>query len=324
MAFRPPLMKDFVLRYFPGVRRLWPSPGDASHLGDPETITERALAWARAGSAERPLFLYVHYLGPHSPYLPPAPHDRELGGAPPQPRLADPPSKQWAGEAALSPADRRQMIAQYDGEIRWHDGEVGRLVDGLRAAARARPLLMLLIADHGEGFGEHGVWGHNAGMFDEVVRIPLVVWSSDGSFGPARIAAPVSLLDVAPTLVELAGASVPAGFDGESLRPLLEGRAAPDRLVHIENPLAREGAVRTSEWSYLEGETGDGFRRWLFRAGDAAQREDVAATHPDVVERLSRVVEERRKIDASRSQGSVGIELDAERREQLRALGYAD
>jgi arylsulfatase A-like enzyme len=325
MALRPPLMKDFVLRYFPGVRRLWTSPADARHIGDPEAITERALAWVRGGAAERPLFLYVHYLGPHSPYLPPSPYDAELGGGPPEPRLADPPTHLWAGRDALSPKDRGRMIDQYDGEIRWHDGEVGRLVDGLRASGRSRPLVLLLIADHGEGFGEHGVWGHNAGMFDEVVRIPLIAWSSQGAFGPARVAAPVSMLDVAPTLVDLAGAPLPEGFDGESLRPLLEGGGSLDRLVHIENPLAREGGVRTLDWAYLEGETGaDGFRSWLYRASDAAQREDVSREHPELVERLSRVVAERRKIDESRSHGSVGIELDDERREQLRALGYAD
>jgi arylsulfatase A-like enzyme len=214
------------------------------------------------------------------------------------------------------------MIDQYDGEVAWHDAHIGRLLDGLREAGRLDEAIVAIVADHGEGFGEHGVWGHNAGLFEEVVRIPMIFRGTGVRPGRTRVAA--SLVDLAPTLAELSGAASPREFDGASLAPWLAGAGAGERTVFVENPLNDEIGVRSGEWAYFEGKTGDGFQRWLFRAEDARQTEELSARHPEVAERLRRLAAERRDRDRSVGVKSVEIELDAERRRMLEALGYVE
>jgi arylsulfatase A-like enzyme len=319
---RTVFFNSIVLRLVPGVGKLLPGRRHASALtGDPAEITDRALEWARAADPARPFFVYLHYLGPHSPYRPPPPFDRAFSEVGVVERVVDPPHA-WSGKDAFSPADTQQMIDKYDGEVAWHDAHIGRLLDGLREAGRLDQAIVAIVADHGEGFGEHGVWGHNAGLFEEVVRIPMIFRGTGVRPGRTRVAA--SLVDLAPTLAELSGAASPREFDGASLAPWLAGAGEGERTVFVENPLNDEIGVRSGEWAYFEGKTGDGFQRWLFRAEDARQTEELSARHPEVAEELRRLAAERRDRDRSVGVKSVEIELDAERRRMLEALGYVE
>jgi arylsulfatase A-like enzyme len=214
------------------------------------------------------------------------------------------------------------MISQYDGEITWHDHYVNRLLEALRARGRLDDAVVVITADHGEAFGEHGVWAHTAGMFNEVVQIPLIIWSSSPSMRRGRTRVPASLLDIAPTLSELAGARIPAAFDGSSLVPWLEGRADSGRIIFIENPNRGEIGLRNDEWAYFEGRKPEGFGRWLYSADDVRHEKDLSADHPEVVRQLSALARRRREMDRARGAESVEIELSPERIEQLRELGY--
>ena len=308
----------------PGIERAREGGDGEIDPTGPRTLTDTALSWLGEADRRRPVFMYVHYMGPHRPYAAPAPFDRAFSAVPPVPELMSPPDP-WAGPEALSDADREQMIAQYDGEILWHDAEVGRLVEGLGRAGRRRGSVVMITSDHGEAFGEHGMWGHNAGLFEEQVRVPLIVWASLGWDSPRRLAVPVSLLDLAPTLMEIAGAPVPASFDGGSLLDWLKGGVPPaDRTVFMENPRHDELGVRTAEWAYFEGRSPLGDGPWLYRADDLRQENNLAAELPEKVAELRELVVERRRIDSQRAGSSTTVELTEERRERLRALGYID
>lgn len=314
-------LRHLVLPLLPEVRSWLEGHRPASAEVGPETLTDRALEWVASVDPQRSVFAYVHYFGPHTPYDPPPPYAGAIGGRPPDPRLTEPP-EDWAGEDALAPANRTQMINQYDEEILWHDAEVGRLFDGLKALGRLDHALFLITSDHGEGFGEHGVWAHTSGLFDEVVRIPLILWSTFDWGQPRRLGIHASLLDLAPTLAEVAGAPVPGSFDGGSLLAWLQAQREEQRTIFIENPKNDEIAVRTEEWVYFEGQTGSGEERWLYRAADAAQTENLVDRFPEVVEELRQLASARRKMDRSRAVEAVTMEIDPEREEQLRALGY--
>jgi len=325
----PPLLRTVLigqalLRFLPGIEFWFRPSGLELDAGDPKDFTDRALRWARETEETRPIFLYIHYLGPHDPYDPPAPYYEAYTDVPPVPRLLEPPTQRWSGRNWLSPADRQQMIAQYDGEVLWHDAQLGRLLDGLRGTGRLDDAVVVVIADHGEGFGEHGLWAHSVGMFDEVVRIPMIFWSPGRWVGPRTIHIPVSLIDVAPTLASIAGTEIPESFDGEDLLPWIEGRRSGDRLVFMENPNNDELGIRTAEWAYFEGRTREGFRRWLFRSDDHEGKEELSETHPEVVEQLHQLARARREMDRSRQVESVEIEIGERRREELRALGYLE
>ncbi len=315
-------MRHIVLPIWPDSRQLLEGFRAPAGRWRPEELTDRALDWVRQVSPRRPVFAYLHYGGPHSPYDPPPKFAGTFADRPTVKRLTDPPSDNWAGRDALSPTDRQQMIDQYDEEILWHDGQVGRLFDELEALGRLERAIFVIISDHGEGFGEHGVWAHTESLFSEVVRIPMIVWTSLDWGQPRRLAINASIIDLAPTLAATAGAQVPASFDGGSLLPWLEGHSDEQRTVFIENPKHDELGVRTAEWIYFEGKTNAGMRRWLYRPDDVGQEENLAGRFPEVVEELHQLVATRSETDRSRAVEAVTMEIDPEREEQLRALGY--
>ena len=228
-----------------------------------------------------------------------------------------------AGADALPARERRALIDAYDGEVRWHDHEIGRLIDRLAAMGRPRPAAVLITSDHGEAFGEHGLWTHGVGLFEELVRVPLVLWSSRERWPARRVATPVSLLDVAPTLCRLALVDPPASFDGASLLPLAAGPDA-ERTVFMENPATAESGLRDASWAFFETGAGVDARTWLYAASDPRQTENLAEARPEVVARLRAQVEERRARDRAAETAAPTIALDAERRERLRALGYLE
>lgn len=296
------------------------TPGTA-HGSQPVMLTDAATRWAETVPARRPLALYVHYHGPHSPYAPPREIALELNGREPDPRFEEHPEN-WAGENALVPEDRDRIVAQYDAEVLWHDRSVGALLDRLQALGRLDNAVVIVTADHGEGFGEHGNWAHGVGMWNETVRIPMILWASDPALAAGRIATPVSLLDLAPTITDFADAPTPASFDGGSLRPLLTSGEEPERFVVIENPKHDELGLRTAEWAYFEGATPAGHMQWLYRADDLRQERDLGAEHPDLLATFHELLVARREADRERADESEVMELDEDRVEQLKALGY--
>jgi arylsulfatase A-like enzyme len=195
--------------------------------------TDTALAWlTRERDPGRPFLLFVHYFDPHSPYAPPGAHGL---------RFAEP------GTRSGSREHRMQL---YDAEVAYTDEEIGRLLDGLTEAGLAEDTLVVVSADHGEGLGDHGVLLHAICLYEEAVRVPLVLrWPGELPAG-RTLEVPVGEVDLAPTLLELAGIPAESGaFQGVSLADALRGSPSGpiDRPVfllrrHYKN--ARADGVR--------------------------------------------------------------------------------
>jgi len=268
-----------------------------------DRVTDTALAWLRAQQG-RPVFLFVHYFDPHWPYAPPerfrtvfpapARNDREAG--------YDAISRYLDPLVPIPEDYRRFLIDRYDGEIRFVDEQVGRLLDGLREAGRAERSWIVVTGDHGEEFKDHGSMGHGRQLYEEVVRVPLLIAPPEPA-GPnagvtapsAPVATPVSGIDLAPTLLDLAGLTpIPSGMHGESLRGLLvpvaggvvprSGAAAPaaDRPLLSETVRlnAFRKAVRSAGWKLIHFM--DENRSELYDlAADPEERRDLADDHPD-------------------------------------------
>lgn len=182
----------------------------AAGTGDSEGTFGRALEWA-GHHADEPFFLFVHTYEVHHPYEPPEEYRKLFTDG--------------AG-AELGKAQRA-----YEQVVRYLDDQVGRLLDGLYRVVPERDLLVVITADHGEEFYEHRATTHLQ-LFDEVMHIPLImVWT--GVIPPGeRIATPVSLIDLPPTILSLVGVKLPNDVDGVSLVPLLTGEGeAPERHV---------------------------------------------------------------------------------------------
>ncbi|UCE86438.1 MAG: sulfatase, partial [Deltaproteobacteria bacterium] len=182
---------------------------------------DRAIAWLKTRQSHAPFFLWLHWFDPHSPYDPPQPYrDR------------------FARPDAASQKDR--WIDLYDGDVRFADEQLGRVLAALDAVAPAERTLTVVVGDHGEGLLDHGWLEHGVHLYEEAVRVPLVVhWP--GRIRPQRVPHPVGLVDVLPTLLGLVELPTHAALRGTDLAPILRGEtpADPERAVFMQRRLYR-------------------------------------------------------------------------------------
>jgi len=313
---------------------------------DPERLasqaTDLALEWlgSREASDGAPFLLVVHYFDPHLPYRAPRPYLGRFAAQHETAEFAVPvadmdPLRQhirardegWQNLAALE-------RAQYDEEIAYTDSEVERLLAALEARGFLDSGYVLLTSDHGEEFFDHGRSEHGHTVFDEVVRVPLLVWGP--ALTPGRYQLPVSLVDLMPTLLDMAGAPPPANLQGVSIwRALREGPASRSAsAVRFDRPLLAEGMLYGDEkkalirwpWKLMVDIEDEG--QWLFDlASDPAESARPGLDHLDESEReraLTMMAELQAMISAASAEAGVGesASLSDETLERLRALGY--
>ncbi len=222
-------------------------------------LTDRALGFMRE-AASRPLFLFVHYWDPHTPYGPRPPYDTlhyQPGSGPVTMSdvisLAPEYYKAFLGDMKLShPDDYAYVVAQYDGEISQVDAEVGRLLAGIRAQGAWEDTIVALLSDHGEAFGEGDFYFDHHGLYDAVTRVTLMIKAPGVAAG--RVGALASTEDLLPTLADLAGLPLPSyPLSGVSLVPLLDrsAQSVRQRVISAESSRQASLALRTTEWKVI-------------------------------------------------------------------------
>ncbi len=267
-----------------------------------DRVTDAALGWLSAREA-RPSFLFVHYFDPHWPYAPPAAY-RDLfrnDYRGPLDATYDSISK-FQDPARPLPEDyRRFLLDRYDGEIRFVDDQVGRLLEGLRRSGRAERTWVILTADHGEEFKEHGSMGHGRQLYEEVVRVPLIVGRpaevGGGAAAGRRVVEPVSGVDLFPTIDALAGTAPPAGLQGRGFAAFLAPKEEAAREPEGTRPLVSE-TVRLNAYrkAVREGRLKlirimDENRTELYDLlADPAERRDLSEERSDDRRRLLRAL----------------------------------
>lgn len=275
-----------------------------------------------AAKDPRPLFLWVHYFDVHWPYVKqPAKLPKDLFG----PRELAIPARMSMKEFVARMRERPEpetvarLANRYDAEVRYVDNAVAALVEHLRAAGRLENTVVVVTADHGEQFLEHGDFGHGNLPYDEEARVPLILRApARFGFRAGERATPASLLDLAPTLGELAGLSADPQARGESLVPVLAGRERPDRVVVTQSD--RAWAARGVRHKVLDFENG---RREYYRLDeDAAEKHDLAAACDAACTALSERLAELRTALGRGEKPSTGAPLSDAEIEELRSLGY--
>ncbi len=179
--------------------------GHWGYRGPGFRVTELALDWLdRIAPHGRPWFLFVNYMDPHAPYTPPARERQEFAPRVPRGAVADDPRYYNTGVVSLTPEAVADMRALYDGEVHAMDRALGRLLDGLAARGfDASNLLIVVVADHGETLGEHGMTGHLLGMWDTLLHVPLLISGLD--VAPGRVEVPVQSVQLRATIRTLLG-----------------------------------------------------------------------------------------------------------------------
>jgi arylsulfatase A-like enzyme len=179
------------------------SPGSGKVVrGD--AVVDRALAWLAQQQGDRPFFLFVHIMDPHYPYRAPPPYaGRYSAGY--RGRVDGSTGSIVANlRTRMARVDLEHLIDLYDEEIAWVDALVGRLVDAVRQRPAGERTVVLLTSDHGEEFKEHGSLGHGLTLYREQSHVPLVLVDPASPFRGKNVPVPVRLVDVAPTLAEIA------------------------------------------------------------------------------------------------------------------------
>jgi arylsulfatase A-like enzyme len=281
-----------------------------------DTITAQAIRYLRRRTPDRPLFLWLHYFDPHDPYMPPFADDMEslsaetksgITGDIRSSPLRDP---QQAGGFILPEEDRRHLVRLYDAEIHYADQSIGELLAFLERNGSFDGSLIVLSSDHGESFGEHGMWMHGRSLYDSEIHIPLIVKFPGQRVGK-RVKEPTMALDILPTILDVAAIESDKPMDGTSLR---HGR--PDYAFSFWKEWQ---VARTDNWKLVQR----GSDVSLYRlSSDSNELRDVSAESPDVVRRLSdacRKELERLEISAETMEQSSSAVV-----ERMRALGYLD
>ena len=293
---------------------------------EPSTeITDQAMEWVK-GAGETPLFLFLHYYDVHSDYASLPEYETEL--LRPYDGIADGSTAQLAsyreGKVSLSPSDAPNLIDRYDAGIRQMDAEIGRFLDFLRERGLWEDALFVLTSDHGEEFFEHGGVLHGQTQYQEVIRVPLLVKGPGVPHG-RRVPTPVSLVDIAPTLLERAGIAAPEGLDGVDVALLwsegdreLEARYLFSEADHnnVEHDITR--SVRYKSFKLHFNRLSREYRIYDL-SRDPAEQADVSADQKQAFAALSERLD--RFIASDKMEAPVRA-LSEEEIEKLRSLGY--
>ena len=256
-------------------------------------VIDAALTWLDQGRA--PFFLWVHLYDPHAPYTPPSEFLAKAGGN------------------------------AYDGEVAYADAQAGRLLQRLRERGLADRTIVAVMGDHGEGLGEHGEHTHGMLAYDSTLRVPLII--AGPGLAPREISTPVSLIDVVPSVLRLAGIQSASANKVSVLQDAqqpasAEAPADKERDVYSESQYAQ-----TAGWHPVASLVGEQWKLLLSSEtelydlkADPVESKNVAANHDGIVQGMTTRLQAMQAVKAAQPSEKT---VSAEANERLRALGYA-
>ncbi|UCE60057.1 MAG: sulfatase-like hydrolase/transferase [Phycisphaerales bacterium] len=260
-----------------------------------DAVCDSALSWLDAES-DKPFFAWVHFYDPHDPYEPPV----EFAV-----RFDDP----------------------YDGEVAFVDSQIDRLLKWLGDKGLRDDTLIVVVGDHGEGLGDHGEMEHGLLLYNATMRVPLIMAAPGVMPEPRVVEAPVRLVDVFPTIVDLLGWVPPTDLDGRSLAHACRTGEVPTLPVYGETWYPRVtfgwAALRSlvaDNWKYIQAPKPELYD-WRSDPGEA---NNVAEQHPDTVKRLHDDLQALVSTMDTEKYAPADVELDAQTRRQLASLGYLE
>lgn len=261
-----------------------------------DRVADKFLRWLEARKGGK-FFSWVHFYDAHAPYVP---HD---------------------GAAAAAGATPWSL---YEGEVRFVDGQVGRIVQALKDKGLYETTLLVVVGDHGEAFGEHKEQGHGIFCYEESLRVPLLLHNPRLFKSPRRVAGRLSLVDIMPGLLDLVRLPAPDGVQGRSFGPLVEGREKDRREIYFESLFGQE----EFNWAPLTGLI-DGPLKYVSLPDaelydvDADRRETVnlLAGRGDAARAIDKKLEEFVRRTASAA-GASRRELSSSDVKKLTSLGY--
>lgn len=293
-------------------------------------VTERAARWLDE-NPDRPFFLYLHTVDPHSPYRPepefrarfaPAVPNDGTGGHPWLGRLQH-------GSLRATRTEIDNALALYDAEIAQNDASFGALIELLRKRGLWDNTAVVFLSDHGEEFHDHGGWEHGKTLYSEMLHVPLIV-RLPGLGEGRRIGEVAQQIDLVPTLLAWLGMPLPPHLEGRDLLPLLlrsEGDEPPPPSVetvaysYMDVDGHRGTSATAQDWHLIDVRA-PAPRVGLFdRKEDPAERDNRAGKSPVGLGYMRALLAAKEREKRQTLRPGEGV-MDDELREQLKALGY--
>lgn len=321
----PPVARDKAVDMIPTD----PSFQSFVEVAKANRVTDAALAWLdESQRGSRPWFLYVHYIDPHADYLPPPEFAARFGVKPGAKYSgADQRALLLTFRPPESADDLATLVGLYDGEIAFTDEHVGRLLSAVETGWKNT--LVVVTADHGEEFGDHGRLLHTMTLYEEQLHVPLII-AGAGLPSAHVVEAPVSLVGLWATVADLTRQAVPAAT-GRSFDAAARGGRADAAPLFADLDTVSPGIPHIHRRALLEEPWKaiapvDGTPLLFNLEGDAGEKHDLAAADGNRATHLAARITER-DLAAARSRALAKpqvVELNPEDRARMRALGYGD
>jgi arylsulfatase A-like enzyme len=285
-------------------------------------VTDAVLGMlAKLEASEEPFFLFVHYFDPHYNYK----RHPEVG-------FAAESAGRLSGDEAIEDlyevmeditAEELALVeAIYDEEIRHTDNGIGRVLEELRSSGRFDDSWIVVTSDHGEEFMAHGNIGHTITLFEELVKVPLIVRPPAYLESPRVVTEPVSLVSLTPTLLDALGVESEPVFQAESFLPLVTRAGEGVGVVYLEtDQLVNKRAAIVGKHKIVRDEQ-TGVVELYDIVADPDEQADLAAAEPDRVAALLEVLDERIRWSNLNPVEANPVTLTEEQLEQLKSLGY--
>jgi len=283
----------------------------------------------RATWKKKKTFLWVHYFDPHDPYFARRPWIDNF-----DPAFAKDPTGYPEGIVMREMRKRypkpdealgAKIRPLYDSEIAYWDDNFRELAEEI--GLDDPDVLLAFTSDHGEELAEHGALGHSQSLHEELVRVPMMIRWPAGFKGGRSAPETVSIIDLFPTLLDLAGLESPEEIPGRNLGPFLrDGAGLDEQPVYLQlmPPKPRQLAVRSGQWKFIAA-LEEGSPSLLFDlSSDPGEHNDVSSANPDLSQQLEqRLMRWFESLPPSPALRTVPL-TDKEVEEQLRALGYIE
>jgi arylsulfatase A-like enzyme len=283
-------------------------------------LVNEAIDLVDDGASERPLFLYMQPIDPHGPYQPPLRYVHARDGSFTR---RDYVSYWKLGPGkTVTPAQRENIIALYDGAITYADDELGRLFVELRERGIFDRAMIIVTSDHGEQFQDHGLWRHSNSLYQQLLHVPLIV-KYPGQKEGEIVTDWVATFDIMPTILRQLGLPC-ADCEGQALQDLVPGSSRPILAYLMDREEVRPvlRGIVVDGWKYIHSTRKGVETEELYHVDtDPVDAHDQRQAHPEIAARLAQALA---SYEAAAGPPPVAdsLTLPADEVGRLKALGY--
>lgn len=289
------------------------------------------MEWTK-NNLRQSFFIWIHYRGVHTPYAPPSPYDKlfvadEFYDSIKKVPLVDN-LQGWGGISKKANLHNIQevgyYISQYDGAIKYVDYWIGELLDYFKKERLYDNTMIIISADHGEAFGEHGLYFEHANtLYDELLKIPLIIRFPRDKFGNKSLKMQVKSVDIMPTILEYLNLQISNYTDGVSLLPIIKGKGTYKgnfsfSKTHVMN------AIRSGEWKLISYDNQpSGYELYNLKQ-DPDELKNLNTKEKDIVKKLKEeLIKSYTGFSYSCSNKELENDYESKRtKEIVRSLGY--